>query len=219
MRHTVVVLLFFFVCIFQLNAEGLCFRSYEVNKDYRTSLDISSEKQYNLEDGFTLSFDLRLRREAHNYGYIMRMAIAEKNKLDLIASSSPENRHFFLVTSGEEQLTMPQSGRSSEEGWKQVTISYTKDERIIHLKIGEFEQSIKVTDTFSFKGKSKIFFGANQHPLVATTDVAPMTLRNIRLTTHNKSYHWKLYKHGLKEVFDENHHLSAKVMYPLWLID
>ncbi|MCL1932873.1 MAG: hypothetical protein FWF53_03530, partial [Candidatus Azobacteroides sp.] len=65
MRTGIPLFLLLFSCILQINADdrlksGLYFQSSEVNKDKRTSLDLTPDKPFNLSKGFIMDFDLSL---------------------------------------------------------------------------------------------------------------------------------------------------------------
>lgn len=221
MKKTIIYILLLFSSFPLLNAQGLYFHSYEVNKDLRTTLNLTPEKDISLTNGFTLEFDLKLRREKHNFGYIFRMIIGDKQSLDLVVQASSTSRAYFLVTGNENKLTF--SGKNSAQDdiqWTHISISYARNSDELSLIIGDIEQKVKLGEVKPNFENARIFFGETGHQLFSTTDVAPMTLKNIRLTqTGGKSYLWELCKHGQNEVMDENHNIRATVRHPVWLID
>ena len=82
MKQTIIYILSLFILTFDLKAEGLYFQSYEVNKDLRTTLNLTPEETLSLAKGFSMDFDLKLRREKHNFGYIFRMILNDNQNLD-----------------------------------------------------------------------------------------------------------------------------------------
>ena len=220
-KKTIIYILLLLSSISHLNAQGLYFHSYEVNKDLRTTLNLTADKSISLINGFTLEFDLKLRREKHNFGYIFRMIVGDKQSMDLVVQATSSSRTYFLVTENENKLTFSSKNSVQDDTlWTHVRITYAKENDELSLLIGDVEQKVKLGEVKPNFENVKIFFGETGHQLFSTTDVAPMTLRNIQLTqTGGKSYFWELCKHGQNEVMDENHNLRAVVRHPVWLID
>lgn len=210
-----------FLFAFYSDAEGLYFRSYEVDKDSRTTLNLTPDQEFSLEKGFTLDFDLKLRREIHNFGYIFRLIVGDRQNLDLIVRATPPNRVYFLVAGNENKLTFTGKNILTDDAyWTHITVSYSKNTDELSLKIDDTEQKTNLGGLFPSLRPVKISFGEVRHPVFSTTDVAPMTLKDIRLTrTGGPSYLWRLGKHGENEVFDENRGRRATVTRPAWLID
>ena len=213
--------LFLFLFAFYADAEGLYFRSYEVDKDSRTTLNLTPDQEISLEKGFTLDFDFKLRREIHNFGYIFRLIIGDRQNLDLIVRATPPNRVYFLVAGNENKLTFTGKNNPDDDvHWTHITVSYSKLTDELSLKIDDTEQKTNLGGLFTSLRSVKISFGEVRHPLFSTTDVAPMTLKDIRLTrTGGPTYRWLLGKHGENEVFDENRGRRATAIRPAWLID
>ena len=76
---------------------GLYFRSFEVDKDKRTCLDLTPDKALNVGNGFILEFDLNLRRENHVFGYVFRLICNDTLNIDLIADITSEETNYSLV--------------------------------------------------------------------------------------------------------------------------
>ena len=55
--------------------DGLEFLAHIVQPEQRTSLVLDGGKPFSLKEGFTLDFDLNLRLEEHNFGYICRIIV------------------------------------------------------------------------------------------------------------------------------------------------
>lgn len=204
-----------------LNAEGLYFQSYEVNKDFRTALNLTPQDGFSLTKGFSFDFDLKLRRSIHNFGYIFRMIINDKQNLDLVVRGSSPSRSYFLVVGNENKLTFSEKNNfKDDEKWTHIRIQYSKGKDELHLKIGDTEQKTKLNGTISSFKDVRISFGETNHHSFSTTDVAPMILKDIKLDDANGNiYFWELCKHGKNEVRDINQNYKAIVSHPLWLID
>lgn len=59
----------------------------------------------------------------------------------------------------------------------------------------------------------KIFMGCNEHPAFVTTDVPPMSIRNLKLFDNKKEpvARWTLDKHRKDHVYDEIDNIKAQV--------
>ncbi|WP_448777238.1 hypothetical protein [Bacteroides congonensis] len=54
---------------------GLFFQSHRVIPEKRTELNLTPDAPFSFQDGFSLNFDVHLRNEEHNYGYIVRVVL------------------------------------------------------------------------------------------------------------------------------------------------
>lgn len=221
MRLTIIYILSLFILVFNIKAEGLYFQSYEVNKDLRTTLNLTPEEPLSLTKGFSMDFDLKLRRGKHNFGYIFRMIINDNQNLDLVVRSSSPSRSYFLIVGNENKLTYScENKRQDDQEWTHINICYIKSNDELTLKIDDTVQKTKLNGAVSSFTNVKLFFGETKHHLFSTTDVAPMTLRNIELKqTKGKHFLWELCKHRKNEVLDKNYNSKATVTHPVWLID
>lgn len=221
MKQTIIYILSLFILTFDLKAEGLYFQSYEVNKDLRTTLNLTPEETLSLAKGFSMDFDLKLRREKHNFGYIFRMIINDNQNLDLVVRSSSPSRSYFLIVGNENRLTYScENNKQDDIEWTHITICYTKGNDELTLKIGDTVQKLKLNGTIPSFTNVKLFFGETKHHIYSTTDVAPMTIRNIELKqTGGKHFLWELCKHCKNEIRDKYHNTKATVTHPVWLID
>ena len=167
-KQTIIYILSLFILIFDLKAEGLYFQSYEVNKDLRTTLNLTPEETLSLAKGFSMDFDLKLRREKHNFGYIFRMIINDNQNLDLVVRSSSPSRSYFLIIGNENRLTYScENNRQDDIEWTHITICYTKGNDELTLKIGDTVQKLKLNGTIPSFTNVKLFFGVSSSlPLV-----------------------------------------------------
>jgi len=62
-------------------------------------------------------------------------------------------------------------------------------------------------------------FGANDFGKFNTSDVPPVSLRNIEIITKKSSLKWELKKHGVNRVYDTQLEKAAITKNPTWLID
>ncbi|MDR2774187.1 MAG: hypothetical protein LBC19_05505 [Tannerella sp.] len=199
--------------------EGLYFHSFLVDKDSRTGLDLTPEKPFSFPDGFTLSFDFKIRPEHDTYGYIFRIICNQNTNIDLISNiDSPS----LMLVSGNTTLTnFPTSEiRESANGeWIKAELTVDIENNKIRISLNGQQKSID-HDICLLK-KFMICFGRNNDINFSTTDVAPFILKDVRIFDYKNRpvRHWKLNRHGDNCVFDECKSAKAVTTNAVWEID
>ncbi len=98
-------------------------------------------------------------------------------------------------------------------------MNYNKQNEQISFSINDFKKNVAFkTDKLS---SFQLYFGLNNNPIFATTDVPPMTIRNIQIFDDKNELkrNWKLEKHALDNVYDECQNKKAISVNPIWEID
>ncbi len=199
---------------------GLGFNSHATNLDARTSLNLNPNRPFSkLDEGFSLSFELKLRKEVQTFGYIFRMVIDEKSSFDFLANLV-ENEFNFLINDRLGQLAASQRYKDNQnvvaDKWIPIELRFFSS--YIEINIGR-KRIILKKGIESFK-HLEFYFGANKTKYFHTTEVPPITLRNIKLVNEGKlARHWVLAKHRNSEVYDEVEKDMAKVENGIWEID
>jgi two-component SAPR family response regulator len=200
---------------------GLFFKSFETDKDNRTGLNLTSEDRFNFPEGFTISFDVKLRVEVQTFGYLFRIIGNDTLNIDLLSYQFDPDGIFTLTLKKESliQYTAEELGHNINRDWIHFSLTLNPSTNKIHLFINNLE---KVLD-YSLDGIKKydICFGKNGHDHFFTTDVAPFILRDIRIFDQNQhlEHYWKLREHAENAVFDECKGLKATTINPSWEID
>lgn len=199
---------------------GLSFNSHITNLDARTSLNLNPERPFTtLNAGFSLSFELKLRKEVQTFGYIFRMVIDEKSSFDFL-SNLVENEFNFVINDRLGQLVVSKSYKDKTEivqdKWIPIKVTFFKG--YTEIKIDEKKIVLnKGIDSFN---PVEFYFGANKTKYFHTTEVPPIVLRNIKVVNDGKVIrHWILAKHRDNEVDDELEKDAAKVQNGIWEID
>ena len=200
---------------------GLTFKAHTVNQDQRTSLDLTPDRSLHLGNKFSLSFDIKLREELHTYGYVFRIISDDTSScLDFI-SYQLRSKFNFILNKGSsivENVDFIDSTQIVKDEWIKIRLDFT--EQGIKISVNEATQMMR----HSFKDFNSLsfLFGSNRHPKYYTTDVPPVSLRNIEL--HNQDGRiircWKLALHNRKgETMDEVEAQRAIVQNGIWEID
>lgn len=205
---------------------GLFFHSFEADQDKRTGLNLTPENtSIYLPNGFTLKFEIKLRENRNDYGYVFRLVGNDSLNIDLLSHLTTSDHlsgyAFSLVMGANSIIKIKKSDINNfqKKSWLPVALTYNKKNDKITFSIGDFSKEVPVkTQKLS---NIQLFFGLNNSPLFATTDVPPMIVKNIQiLDDDNKTKRlWKLEKHAQNNVYDEIQNKKATVVNPSWEID
>lgn len=225
MKFIPIILLF---VLYGLNAtcqdeliSGLFFSSHEVIQDKRTSLNLTPTRPFEFSDGFSLEFDAKFRRGDGYYGYIFRIIGDKKTNIDLISSQST-SPNFYLVLKDKVLFSfnwtdIPEGGF---DRWIKIKINLNNKESKLSVSFNGNKREAVVSEIATLRNFEMIF-GACRNNSFVNTDVAPMSLKDIRIfDARNKPINeWILSKHSQSVVYDEIKHEKALVLNPNWIID
>jgi two-component SAPR family response regulator len=200
--------------------EGLYFHSFTVDKDSRTGLNLTPDKPLSLPGGFTLTFDFKIRRERDIYGCIFRIIGDRETNIDLI--STIETNNLVLVMKNTTLMDFnfaTEIPEVSEEKWISAELIVNTDRDTMEFTINGHSKSASCN--ISHLKKFDVCFGKNNNSDFATTDVAPIILKNVKLYDSKKRpvRHWKLNKHSDGHVLDEYKSTKATATNAVWEID
>lgn len=197
---------------------GLTFRSHSVNQDVRTSLSLTGGDFFKLPIGTTIDFDLKLDSAALTYGYVFRFVVNSNSSLDFISNSNTNKLNFVLIENKKTLSNLEFNvDPKDKEKWFKIKIQINK-----HNIICSVDNSVrKIPYSFSDLKKTEIYFGGNEHPIYHTTDVPPITIKDIVLRDVEGKVlkKWSLFKHGINEVYDEIDESRAIVKNGIWEVD
>ena len=199
---------------------GLTFLSHSVNQDGRTSLELTPDKPFRFSNnGFEISFELKLKEELYTYGYVARIIANDVSSFDIVSYLLKGKLNFVLTNKDKivENIEIDDSQKIGKDKWLTVRLQFNKGN--IQVKVDETE--LKMTYSFNNFQNIKIYFGRNKHPNFYTTDVPPMTIRNILIKRNNGEAfrQWELVSHNNSEVYDKIKNDRAVVENGIWEID
>ncbi|MCC5935949.1 MAG: hypothetical protein JJU34_01585 [Lunatimonas sp.] len=219
---------FFFACISMGIAHaqlpddgGLYFSSHEVNQDLRTSLNLTPTQPFLISDGFSLAFKAKFRPGDGYFGYIFRIIADGADNIDLVANLLSDDANFWLVFG--DDILVPV--RWSDFGginydWLDFNISVDNKKNEIHLNINGNDVVGKMDRPPGHYRSFEVVFGAHNFAEFVSTDVAPMSIRNVSVHDGARQIaNWKMDKHRQTTVVDELQGRVATVSNPNWLID
>jgi len=206
----------------QTDMSGLYFSSHEVVQDNRTSLNLSPGKPYKLNEGFSLEFDVKFRRGDGYYGYIFRIIGNGTDNIDFVSNLASHTSNFWLVYKDQILLSYKWDDLPSMEydQWIKVKLDFNTHKETLILSFNDKIHEVAAPRTGLLKS-FEIVFGASKLNTFYSTDVCPMSVRNIRLYTPGDKLfrQWLLGKHADGKVYDETVYAEATADNPVWLID
>lgn len=198
-------------------SSGLYFASHSAIKEERTSLLLTPK--FDISKGFVLDFDIKLRLEEHNYGYIFRIIMDDDKSFDLIVNYTLGRKTLNLIEGNnlylafnEEQLKQYQPNK-----WAHIQFSVYQDKVSLAFNDHVLQDHYKLLDT----KKVKFYFGYSDHNKFHSSDVPPMSIRNVKITEGRDQTvaYWPLKKYLINSSLDSLHHIPAIVTNPTWEIN
>lgn len=199
---------------------GLTFQAHTSEKESRTALHLTPGRALVLEDAFTLEFDLRLRREQECFGFIFRLINEdEKKSIDLIGDLLSGQR-FSLIADEKTLLQIDSCDLPpfDAEEWLHVRLGVNAPRGVLALHVGELEREVPCS--LNVRGKYDLHFGGNNRPDYFTSEVPPMTVRDVKIVCGGKPLrHWPLDRHTGGITLDRITGRQALAVNPVWEID
>ncbi|QBN17419.1 hypothetical protein [Flavobacterium nackdongense] len=226
MKKILLVLFTFLICLGYAQDNpynGLLFSSNKVNKDKRTSLNLTPTTPFGFSNGFAMEFEASFHPTDGYYGNIFKILGNKNYNIDLISNfEGGSNPVFTLVVNNAILSTfqwkeIPQGGI---EKWMKFKIEVDALNSSISLSINGHIITKKVKDLTEVKDY-EIVFGKSNLKNFVTTDVSPMSIKHIRLYEEESLVrNWILGKH-LKNnsVYDEIKNDLATTLNPIWHLD
>ncbi len=196
---------------------GLTFKSHEVNKDYRTSLNLTPDATMDLSDGFELDFDLKLKAGVHTYGYVFRLISSDTTSLDMVTDINLNQLNVILTDYNHFEALSDFKGHIKKSEWIKVVFKVYQDS--IHYSIDGVSRTIdrSITDFDNIK----IYFGTNNHENFYTKDLPPMAVKNIVIKDLDSNIlkSWNMGRHCSDDVYDIVENDRAVAHNGIWEID
>ncbi|WP_163216070.1 hypothetical protein [Bacteroides sp. 224] len=167
-----------------------------------------------------MSFDFKIREGNHNFGYIFRLLGEKGTTLDLVISELKETKKLSLIYSAKSILQIDESDGMlglDFDTWNQARVSISSG--TISLSLNELSKTTNIpTGKFI---PQHLYFGTNQDANYFTTDVPPMTIKNVRIFNKDEqeTAFWPLDKHAGDTTYDAHRKLAALAQHPKWEID
>ena len=198
---------------------GLTFNSHQVTQDERTSLILTPDKPLNLAPGFTMEFELKLYLSNSAYGYVFRMINADSLCLDFTSNMQERKVNFILSDkmTVKKNIEFKDTDNRWDKYWTKVCVKVDKDSIFCSID----DQTKTIPNSLGNLNNIYLAFGRNKHSFYHSTDVPPMSLRNIAIRNEKGQVisSWNLMKHNGNRVYDSVSQAMAVVENGIWEID
>ena len=216
-KFVIILFLFCVLGAFCRESYGLTFLSHSVNQDERTSLDLGGG-HISFPQPVVIEFDLKLNNAPLTYGYVFRLVSSDTMTLDFISNANAGKLQFVLI---QNKIVLSNTeyelSEQSKYDWKRIKIKI-QENNITYSVSGE-EKTIPYS-LCNFK-QLNFFWGKNRHALYHTTDVPPITVKNVCIKDEKGVvlYAWDMLGHGDGKVYDKVQNVVAVVENGVWEID
>lgn len=173
---------------------GLHFNGQNVKPDDRTELDLTPNGFIKFNEEFEISFDVKvdLDQKYVLFGYVLRIISEDNQNIDLLFSntllqeeSNVLDRKLNLVIGNTETLVPLKDFNFSKDNWVNIRVKFLLDQKELIFYTSD-SQFIKKPINFKKNDAFKILFGANDYEQFATSDVAIMSIKDIKLYQRGK---------------------------------
>ena len=199
---------------------GLAFYNNEDVQDKRTCLDLNPGKAFCFHRNVDISFEFSFLRGHKNYfGYILRLVRNNTQNIDLLFDKVALSLGGFQGVVGDRpsfaSFTLDTNRLFNSWNTLRLTIDFTHDRLLLYINKERFIQNgIGLSPSDSFR----ISFGACPIQQFKTTDVPPMKIRNIRISSDADAlYHWPLDEERGALAQETVQGASGVVSNPLWI--
>ena len=200
MKHTLILLFLFCIqIIFSQDYldEGLFFYSHEVIQDERTSLDLTPDEPLYLKNGISLEFEANFRRGDGYYGNIFKIIGDNELNIDFAAhleTTTPGDSNFWLVVKDTMLFKYNWSDipKGDYDKWIQFKLEINTEESSLTFTINGYKIIKKINDIKGIEDW-EIIFGKSNTNNFPTTNVCPMSVKNIKFFINPEECEYLLY--------------------------
>jgi two-component SAPR family response regulator len=212
------------ICAGQSN--GLGFVGHEAVADKRTSLDLFPNKCLNIDDAFSLSFQMSFLPDKSDYfGYLFRVIDGEKKNIDLLydvkaidGAGANGNQHFRLIIGDHyTNINFGIPKKQLTDQWNNIKIIFDVVNDVLITNVNG-KQYIQKKAGLSRNGCYKFLFGSNKYQAFKTQDNPPFKMRNLKLEiAGGKLYNWPLDEEAGNHAPELQNKSFANVLNPVWI--
>ena len=204
--------------------EGLFFYSHEVAQEKRTSLNLTAKEPLHFKNKFNIEFEVNFRRGDGYFGNILKIIGDDRLNIDLVANLADNQGDNFWLTVKDKVLfkyKWSDIPKSSYNKWIKFNLEIDSDNSKLTLTINGYK-IVKTSKDIAFITDYNFIFGKSLFNKFVTTDVCPMSIRNIKIFDKDGKLvrDWVLGKHTKSnKTYDNVINDEATANHPKWLID
>ncbi len=197
---------------------GLSFSSHETIKEKRTSFNPGGNNGFLLRGNSTLSFDFSFSRSSKTFGYIFRVIDDQGHNYDFLVNSFTQRKALLFIDGPDKAGAFFTREEFELHQWNNFQLSFNKEKDLIILSLNGKKQQI--SHPLKNIKKIKLYFGGNEHQSLSTTDVPPVNIKNLILTSDRKKLLDIPFKFHEGDLTPDNATDSyLEVLNGKWLID
>jgi len=197
---------------------GLRFSGSEVPQNQRTTLDLSPNSYFSFKKEFTLSFQLTFPAELQRYfGYIIRIIDDNNRNVDLIFNyrNLSETSLNIIYLNEQTNILIETNLEELFENWEEVLLEVDLQKKNLKLSFG---QTSIVAQNILLSRNVRFLFGGNNDNHFKTNTLAPMIMRDIKLSEGKKLlHHWPLNEIGGHIANDIVNNRNGVTTNPTWI--
>lgn len=192
---------------------GLYFKSHSAPSIDRTSLILDENKPFEVENEFTISFQMWVRNNEPDFGSILHLYTNTNQLIRFSFVAGGERLHYPALVFNEGMVTI--DSPIEREKWISVSLRMDMKNNSIAVKYAGKDTTIMVPLHGTYQVRA--LFG---HAPEYLADVAPINLKDVKILQDGKqTREWRLWKHNDNVCYDEINGAIARAQSPYWLID
>lgn len=160
---------------------GILFRSYDVPAEHRTSMVLTGTNGNALtfKDSLSFSFSLKTDPDKGKFGYVFRLAVDEMLSVDFLLSPE-DGKPVYCITADHQNIVAVDGLVENVEEWNDIYVDLVEKGDTLVLSLND--SPVVSLYTQRKRHKARLFFGKVDEPGLVTTDVAPMSVADLRIS-------------------------------------
>lgn len=160
---------------------GIQFRAYDVPAEHRTSMVLSGTngKALSFKDSLSFSFSLKTDPDKGKFGYVFRLSVDDMMSVDFLLSPE-DGKPVYCITADHQNIVAVDGLVENVEEWNDIYVDLVEKGDTLVLSLND--SPVVSLYTQRKRHKARLFFGKVDEPGLVTTDVAPMSVADLRIS-------------------------------------
>lgn len=214
-QYIIFLLAILFLAIDGSQAQGLKFRGNKYPIEERTSYNVFNNRAPTFNDSLNIKFDIQFDNIGQ-LGYLFRLKSKKSNlTLNLAYDSQGDHIVYYLNLEGKSRLitiAVPKSEYAFNQ-WVPLKVDLDMLGDRITFSLGKYSETHNLD--FPPELSLDVLFGCSDYFI----DVPEYAIRNLKITSKNKSYEYPLKEHTGTVVVPTKGGLDGSVVNPVWMIN
>lgn len=210
---TIILAIFITASYCRAHDYGLRIKGHSYHMKDNTTLLLSPDKPFVLDDGMTIRFHMTIRQE-QVFGNILSISPENGRTLYCMIPAHGNNSARVALKYGSEVVSHP----ARQKCGKETEVSITVDSHG-HTRMLIDGRSVDISTRLSHARRLSLSFG---RPLgrFENHETASVDIRDVKISRNgNDQYHWMLRQHNDSVCYDEISHTPAVAIHGHWILD